>query len=263
MKLGRAGLDHQPPVTAPRAIATAKAHRMGDPHRPAPLHGEDRDHDAGEADHRADGEVELAGDHQQAGAHRDDRELGGHHPPVHRALGREHPGVGRHQQEEDEDEDGAADGPELGTHQHLAQRGHLLDALVPPVPRAAMPGWRSFRTFPPPQDSSSGRGKLREAASLPAFRKRGGGRHDPHPPSRPAQLSDTRRRISPPARCSPWSRSRSGVDVPGRDDAEARVVRQDDHRQISLQVGLLVDAKAITSSLIASAISPERSKVPK
>ena len=86
------GLHHDKPVEI--------AHHHRAPRRPARAPATDgqpqsdrrnRDHDAGEADHRPDRQVELAGDHQQRHRRREDAELRRDLEEIHDALGAEQP----------------------------------------------------------------------------------------------------------------------------------------------------------------------------
>ena len=72
---------------------TAKASRIDGPQRPAPDRRGNGDDDAGKADHRADRQVELAGDHQQRHGGGEDAELGRHLEEVDDALGAEQAAV--------------------------------------------------------------------------------------------------------------------------------------------------------------------------
>ena len=97
--------------------------------RPYWVDGNGDDH-AGEADHRAERQVELAGDHQQAGADGDDAELGRHLHPVDDSLGREHTGVGRDESEKDEDQNGSGQGAELRTAEKPLDRGFSAHPFI-------------------------------------------------------------------------------------------------------------------------------------
>ena len=94
------------------------------------MHAEQRDDDAGKADHRADGEIEFACDHEETGADRDDDELGGNDAPIHDAIGGEHAGATGHYGEIDKDKNGAGHGTQFRAHEGSAQGRLALDALV-------------------------------------------------------------------------------------------------------------------------------------
>ena len=90
--------------------------------------GEDQ---AGEGDHRADREIELAADHQQRRGDGEDAELRGRRQDGHDARQREHRRVGGGE-EEDDDQDQAGNGAELGPAHGLGQRRCLRQPLVAP-----------------------------------------------------------------------------------------------------------------------------------
>ena len=123
MKLGSPVLITSHPLTAPSATATAKAHRMdshiGQPHwtdriaitTPAKPIMEPTERSNSPAIISRQAPTAMIANWAETT------------PQFIAPLGREHPGVGCDQQEEDEDQNGAADGPQLGAHQRLAQRG--------------------------------------------------------------------------------------------------------------------------------------------
>ncbi|MGF6548334.1 hypothetical protein QFZ96_003405 [Paraburkholderia youngii] len=87
-------------------------------------------HHAGKTDHRADRQIELAGDHQQACADRDQTEIGGDLRPVHHAVEVEHPRVAGGQAEHDEHHHGAGERREFRSAEQMAEPGFLAHAFV-------------------------------------------------------------------------------------------------------------------------------------
>ena len=118
------------------AVQRAEQHRAGErehdrePDRPVEIDRRHRDHHAGEADHRADRQVELAGDHQQAGADRDEPQIGRDLRPVHDAVEIEHPRVAGGKPEYDEHQHGAGDRGELRAIEQMPEPRFPAHALV-------------------------------------------------------------------------------------------------------------------------------------
>jgi hypothetical protein len=108
--------------------ANAKHNR--EPDRPVEIHGGNRDHHPGEADHGADREVELSGNHQQAGADGEDAQVSGHLRPVHDAVEIEHARAACGDPEHDEDQYGAGDRGEFRTIKDVPETGFAADTLV-------------------------------------------------------------------------------------------------------------------------------------
>src|SRR3712207_8754311 len=71
------GLDHQVSVQETDDEGDGEGEKQGSPQRPAELGHRDSDEDARGADHRADREVELTGDHEQRNRDGDDAKLRG------------------------------------------------------------------------------------------------------------------------------------------------------------------------------------------
>ena len=112
---------------------TTKAKMQRQPDRPAPDDRRDGDEDAGEADHRADREVELAGDHQQRHGRREDAELGRDFEEIDDALGAEEAAAAGDDGEESEDQDRAGDRAEFRPAEQAAQQRNRAHPFVATV----------------------------------------------------------------------------------------------------------------------------------
>ena len=86
MNEGRRVFTTSQPLNAPMARANSERQDHGERGRQAELDDEQPDGDARRADHRADREVELAGDHQQRDRDADDADLGRDLEEARRAL---------------------------------------------------------------------------------------------------------------------------------------------------------------------------------
>ena len=129
-KARQPGLDDDQAVQRADGDTHRESHQDREPHRPAQNDAENRDHHSGKTDHRSDRKVEFAGDHQQAGTHRDDHELRRHDRPVHHALRVEHAGIEGKQKEKGEHNDRAADAAKFGADQGLVKPGSRLYAFI-------------------------------------------------------------------------------------------------------------------------------------
>ena len=90
----------------------------------------DGDDNAGKADHRADRQIEFAGDHQQRHGGGEDAELGRDLEEIDDALGAEQAAVAGGDREEDEDQDGSGHGAKLGPAQQPAEQRNRADPFV-------------------------------------------------------------------------------------------------------------------------------------
>ena len=122
------------PLIAPDQGGEGKAKSGGGPERPAEIDDRVGDDDAGGADHRADGEVELAGDQQQRDGRADDADHGGDLQVIAGADQGQEAGIAGEHGEDHEHRDGADQRRELGAQQDAfeieARGGH-----------APCPGW--------------------------------------------------------------------------------------------------------------------------
>ena len=209
------------PLIQPTAAATAKA-RMMHSHKGQPqTHRRDREHHAGGADHRADREVELAADHQERGRHGDDAELGRHLEEGDDAQGREHAGAAGGDGEEQEHQDGAGDGAQLGAgHQACGRAGSRPGARRAPAP------WSS---------AMFARTSLDGGPRTPAAAGRRGDGDCVSSGCPPALSSITWAAVSLVTKPGP------GHHRAGRHQAVLVVERQQLDRQVALQELLLVD----------------------
>jgi hypothetical protein len=102
-----AGPDHDVAIERPDGQGEAEGEDEPEPQRQAVLGDREAEDQAGGTDHRADGQVELAGDHQQGHGGTEDADLGGHldvggeAPPGHEARADGEAGQGP-EHEEDE-----------------------------------------------------------------------------------------------------------------------------------------------------------------
>ena len=90
MNDGKPRLHHQIAVQRAEQHCGCEREENREPDRPVQIQARQRDHHAREADHRTDRQVELAGDHQQARADREQAQVGRDLRPVHHALEVEH-----------------------------------------------------------------------------------------------------------------------------------------------------------------------------
>ncbi len=94
------------------------------------VHGGQRDHHAGEADHRTDRQIEFAGNHQQARTDRDQAEIRSHLRPVHHAVEVEHAGVAGRNSKHEEHHHGAGEGGEFRTVQQMPEPRFLAHTFI-------------------------------------------------------------------------------------------------------------------------------------
>ena len=117
------------PFRAPSTAATTKVAAIASEQGPAAERDEGAEDEAGEGHHGADGEIELAADHQQRRRDGEDAELRGRREDVHDAREREHGRIGGGE-EEDRDQDETGQRAEFGTPHDLGEKGDLPQALV-------------------------------------------------------------------------------------------------------------------------------------
>ena len=109
MNDGKSGPDRQDSVDEADQSRDGESEQNAEPERPAPLDRRNGDDDAGKADHRADREIELPGDHQKRHGRGQDADLGRDVEKGDDALGAEHAGIAGEGREKQEDQNGSAD----------------------------------------------------------------------------------------------------------------------------------------------------------
>ena len=237
MKDGRpVRIDDQAVDDADQRPRRRRPARMQSQSGHAPLGGGDRDDDAGEADHRADREVELAADHQERRRDGDDAELGRDVEEGDDAERREHAAAGGDDAEEDEDEDRAGDGARA--------RG---------APSAA---WRAGSASGARR--ATGTVVVAMAAPPVAGQRRGG---DAPVAAPAAQRMPLLARSITCAAFSLVTKPGPVMDHAARQHVVLGVLGQEHDRQVALQELLLVDREVHLAVPIASSTAGDRSKV--
>ncbi len=134
----QAGLHHQPAVDIADDHGGAECQQHAGPDRPAEHGRGDGDDDAGEGDHRAERQVELAADHQQRDRDGEDAELGRDFEEVDDAARAEQAAVAGEHQEEQQDQDATGGRAELRPAHGLAREADLAHAFVATLPLALL-----------------------------------------------------------------------------------------------------------------------------